>query len=152
MQMNSFNFLHKANISCIGYDKYMAKSENGQWLVFNFYFLFFQFGLFIFHKMYREAFLYSALFSSYFILAPKFPILFITLVFFTIIGMSFCFYKLYELKNNRIMHQVNYNPILFLNTIKPYKPLKSSLILFFSSFPIVWTFVFSFLIFHELFN
>ena len=127
--------------SPIGFEKYLQYKQEGRWLVFNPFFLFFQGFWFIFHRMYLEAFLYIFLLASFSGLLYISSFIYSSVFFGTMILMSFFSFKLYELKANRVLLKNNFSPKLYINKMTPYVANISLLILILSSFLLFFTFL-----------
>ena len=145
MQTSLFNYLHDVDKSCSGYDSYLKKARNGNPFTFNLRFLLFQSLFFVYHRMYFEAFIYTLIIGSSIIPILYNPI-YINLFLFVIITSSLLSYKIYEMRNNRIMESVKYDPILFFKKITPYDTIRSLINSFLMCFLLAWTFVLPLLI------
>jgi hypothetical protein len=117
------HFLQQNDVSCDGYRAYLQKKQHGQTVVFNPTFLFTQVMFFVYHKMYLEAFLYTLLFATFFNLFfyPSTYVVMFSLgcVVTTMITTSFFAYRLYEMRNERVLHKENYSPSSFFKKVIP---------------------------------
>lgn len=133
-----FHYLH-AKTPCEGYDNYLKKACYGNWLQFNWRFLLFQGFYLIYLKMYRETFIYTFLIGLFMGLMSYNTVLFGSFFLFFIAMSNLCFYKVYECRNERLLHKVNYQPTLFLNKVTPFNTFFSLIFMFLLCFPLVYT-------------
>lgn len=132
-----FHYLH-TKTPCEGYNNYLKKAQYGNFLQFNWRFFLFQGFYLIYLKMYRETFMYTFLIGLLIGLMSYNTVIFGSLFLVFILVSNFSFYKIYELRNERLLYNTCYNPNLFLNKVNPFNTFFSLSIMFLMCFPLVY--------------
>ena len=140
----TLHYLHQEN-QCPGYSSFVKEAIWGRLFKFNLFFLLFQNFYLIYYKMYFEAILYTFIIGACLGLITYNPYLSFFLLTSVIFIFNISFYKIYQLKIDRILYKNNYNPQLFIKKISPHSPFKFLVISFFMCIPLSYSLLFGIL-------
>lgn len=145
-----FHYLHDTIHHCHGYENYLKNARMGRWTIFNWQFTIFGGFYLVAYKMYRELFLYYVLMGMATSVALVDPWMGIS----SMIGMrcifSFLIYKLYEMKNNRLMKKINYNPITFIKKTSFHHFVILSLLTFLNIIAAIYSWLLGLVVFNSV--